>query len=534
MKISCRTIKILPVVCSVLAAVFFFNSCRKGTPSWDVDVLAPLVKSTLTINNIIPDSLLHKNPDNSLEVVYNTSLTSFSTVTVPDTTIDTVYFSPFTLPVKECTQIIPAQPNENKFNVTSVQLTEIIIHSGKLQISLENKTRKIMDVRYRIPSASLNTIPFDKTVSVPAKSGSTAGKITSSFDLSNYKFDLTGQNHNKVNTLMTETSVSVNCNDIGQDTIFPFTDNVKVSNSFIGIVPQYAKGYFGSAVTTMGPDSTTLSLFSHVIDGALNLQNINIDLDIENSVGADARVTIENLFSTNSRTGSMIPLSHPVIGNPININRAADNGGTVTPSLYKISFTPSNSNIKLFVENLPDKMSYKVKYEINPLGNVSGGNDFIYYRKSIKTDFNMTIPLSLIANHLTLADTLDFKMDSGTNNVNYGNLYVYADNGFPFSAEAQLYLMNDKFIITDSLISIPNTILAPSLDGNFICKGQQATKLAIPANQDKMNELRAAKKMYLKLKFNTAGQPNYVKIYSFYKMDVKIVGDFNYTVNKKN
>jgi len=36
------------------------------------------------------------------------------------------------------------------------------------------------------------------------------------------------------------------------------------------------------------------------------------------------------------------------------------------------------------------------------------------------------------------------------------------------------------------------------------------------------------------MKFNTAGQSkNYVKIYSFYEMNIKLVGDFNYTVGKK-
>ena len=53
----------------------FVISCRKENkkPSWDVDVIAPLVKSTLTINNLIPDSLLNINPDNSLDIVYRWS-----------------------------------------------------------------------------------------------------------------------------------------------------------------------------------------------------------------------------------------------------------------------------------------------------------------------------------------------------------------------------------------------------------------------------------------------------------------------------
>src|ERR1039458_5993567 len=75
-------------------SVIYLFSCRRQNPSWDVNVLAPLVKSTLTINNIIPDSNIHQNSDNSLEIVYNNSLYSFSAdklFKIPDTTLTNFY-----------------------------------------------------------------------------------------------------------------------------------------------------------------------------------------------------------------------------------------------------------------------------------------------------------------------------------------------------------------------------------------------------------------------------------------------------------
>ncbi|MFI5164879.1 MAG: hypothetical protein ACHQHP_06505, partial [Bacteroidia bacterium] len=83
------------------------------------------------------------------------------------------------------------------------------------------------------------------------------------------------------------------------------------------------------------------------------------------------------------------------------------------------------------------------------------------------------------------------------------------------------------------LISAPNLILAPNLDANFICEGRATTRLSFPVDAAKLSLLRATKKMYIKIKFNTSNQPNYVKIYSTYIMNVKVVGDFNYTVGKK-
>ncbi|MBI4945981.1 MAG: hypothetical protein HY840_06230 [Bacteroidetes bacterium] len=504
-----------------------------GNPSWDTDVLAPLVKTTFTINNIIPDSLLHKNPDNSLNIVYNTNLYSFSTLTVPDTTIDTVYFYPFQLIVDSCDLIIPLLTNEDHFNVRTVQLTTVTIHSGKMQLAVENKTRKILDIHYRIPSATLSGNPFDVIVSVPAKTGNNSGVLSTTFDLSGYRFDLTGKNGTKVNTLVTSISAKVNCSDFSKDTVFPFADNIKVSNSFIDMVPQYAKGYFGNTITNI-TDSTDFSLFRHIIGGTINLEDVNIGLNIENTIGADARMTIDDLSSVNSRTGSKVSLLNSVIGSPINITRSVDNNGIVSPSSYNVSLAPLNSNIKQFIENFPDKLSYKLQYEFNPLGNVSGNNDFIYYDKLLKTSLNMTIPLSLVANNLVMADTVGFTMNANTTNVNSGNLYLYFENGFPFNAQAQLYLMNSNSTIIDSLVSVPNTISASSLDINYVCIGKKETKLTIWVDENMLNKLRSAKKMYIKIKFNTANQPNYLKIYSFYEMKVKVVGDFNYSVRKNN
>ena len=124
-------------------------------------------------------------------------------------------------------------------------------------------------------------------------------------------------------------------------------------------------------------------------------------------------------------------------------------------------------------------------------------------------------------------------MPSSADNVNSGNMYLYAENGFPFDAVAQLYVLDGNFAIIDSLISIPNIIFAPFLDDSFICIGKRLTKLTFAMTTEKLALLRGTHKIYVKMKFITAHQPDYVKIYSNYEMNIKLVGDFNYTIGKK-
>ncbi len=73
-----------------MAIVFF--SCKKEDihPKWDVNVLTPIAKTHLTINQIVADSLLQVNSDSSISLVYQTNLAEISLDTmaqIPDTSV---------------------------------------------------------------------------------------------------------------------------------------------------------------------------------------------------------------------------------------------------------------------------------------------------------------------------------------------------------------------------------------------------------------------------------------------------------------
>lgn len=500
-----------------------------------MDVLAPLVKSTLTINNMITDSLLQKNPDNSLVLVYKYSLSSFtmdSLFDMPDTTIHNIYSAPFTYSVVPGGQIIPAVSNAIYFPMGDAQLTRVDLRSGKMLLSIQSQIKGLVDFTYIMPKVTdAYGNAFDTTVIISAATATADGTYSGVFDLSGYRIDLSGSSGIEFNTMVTSYSAVLSPGNPGT-VVIAAGAKVDISNTFVDIVPQYAKGYFGQTVSNVGPDTAQFSMFSHIIAGTLDLEDIDISLNIQNSIGADARLIINNLTSINSVKGNSVALSNSFVGSPMNINRSLDNNGIVTSATYSVALTPANSNIKQFIENLPDRLSYQLDLEINPLGNVSGGNDFVYYGKLMKTEMNMNIPLSLVANNLTIADTVDFNMSASTDNVNSGTLNLHVENGFPFTAEVQMYLLDADHLVVDSLISAPNSILAPPLDGNYICAGKKLSILSFPVDAEKMALLRATDKLHLKMNFNTTGQPSYVKIYSFYEMNVKLVGDFSYTVGK--
>lgn len=520
-----------------LAAVLF--SCRKEMekPSWDTELLAPLVNASLGINNILPDSILQANADSSLKIVYEGNIYNISMDTlfsIPDTTLSNSYTIPISYTFGVGATVISNSLSETTYSLGSVALRTVTIKRGYVRYTVKSKIHEKTSFIYKIPCATLYGLPFSVNITVPAAVGSTPGVYNQTFDLSGYQIDLTGIAHNKVNTLYTSLTAAISSDAPGPVLVNP-SDSLIIENEFYGLFPYYAKGYFGTNTFNVGPDQTSFTMFDRIVDGTINLQDVNFSIDLENPIGLDAQVRINNLSSVNTRTGTSISLVNSLIGTPVNINRASESGGIIYPTYAHYPLTTSNSNIKPMIENLPDRFGYALSITTNPLGNVSGSNDFIYSDQLLKAKMKMEIPLSLIASNLTLADTFDLKLpsDNGTQNIHSGTLSLLADNGFPFDASVQLYMLDDNNNVTDSLFTSVNTIDQAPVDGTLRVTGKKATKLVAPVSESKMRLLYGTKRAALKVRFNTVSQTQYVNIYSDYSIDIKLIGDVNYTIQLK-
>lgn len=82
----------LLVILALIPALF--ASCNKGPesrPSWDMNILSPLLHASLSIDNLIEDTLWESGSDQAVSLVYSNSLYRFSfadqAVIIPDTTI---------------------------------------------------------------------------------------------------------------------------------------------------------------------------------------------------------------------------------------------------------------------------------------------------------------------------------------------------------------------------------------------------------------------------------------------------------------
>ncbi len=498
---------------------------------WDTEIIAPLIDASFDISNLLPDSILHQNPDSTLEIVYQKSVHNFdigNLFVIPDTGIHAFY----TLPINQLTlspgDSIPIKINpETVYQLPGVELKTVTVKSGKVIFKVQSRVREVTNFAYSLPGATKNGVPLSVNIDVPARVGNKPGVYFKEYDLSGYVIKLTGKSGSKVNTLYTSIKAAISPSALDTVLVTKY-DTLSVDNAFSDIVPQYAKGYLGQNIIDVPPTQTDLSFFDRV-SGNVNLEAVKFDLSLDNFIGVDARATLKSLKAINTHTNKTVALNSSTTS--VNINRALDNGSVVTPSHASFPLTTTNSNIKELLENLPNKMEYQMRVNMNPLGNVSGSNDFIYTDQLLNGYLNMRIPLSFIANNLTLSSIVNFNISSGDNrNINDGRLTLYANNGFPFDATIQLYTIDENNAIKDSIVQGPATIIQAPVDIQLKVTGKRLTKLTIPVNHDKMTLLYNTKKVMLKIKFNTSSQPKYIKIYSDYTMDVKLTGDFNYTL----
>lgn len=526
--------QILVLIVSFLLLI----SCRKDfeRPNWDVDLLAPLVKTTLNLEDILSDSVLVTNPDTTLKIVYEESIFDIgvdSLFKIPDTTITDNYTVPANSSVAPGNSFY-SESEEYSLNINNgVGLNYAFIESGFIEIEIFSEIQGDIIVTYVMPSAIKNGDTLKLTETIQAASPSQPSHFVRQIDISGYELDLTGISKSEINTLVTRAEGVVDPNEPSSISL-SFGEKVIFNNRLVDVVPYFVRGYFGNQILSY-KDTTSIEVLNK-ISGGLDLEEVDVDIEFRNGIGVDAQVVLNQFTTVNTTTANFASLSHSVIGTPININRATLTNSVpeVNYTNYNIDVNTNNSNIDNLIELIPNQLIYNIDLNINPFGNISGGNDFVYKNHVLETNIKVEFPLSLIATNLTLQDTLDFSLpeESETGRIIDGTLFLYADNGFPFDADIQLSLFDefDNFIQT---INVQSQILAAPVDGNLRVISKKESVLAIPVNSITADNLYLTNKMLFSISFTTQPQSQFIKLYEGYDMDIQIVGDFSYNVDLK-
>ena len=522
-------------LCFLLAA-FLLTTCKKENDStqWDINVLSPLFKITLGVSDLIGDSLTQVAPDGSVTLVFDSNIYSTpvdSIFRIEDTLQNALYASPAVYTLTPGF-IFYSQPSEIDLDLSNVELSQAIIKSGHAKLIAKNHLHTAVIYTFKIPQATLNGIPFEKVQPLDAAPPGGVTVFSGEFDISGYDIDLTGALGNDYNeltyTVQGQTSpTGITVNIVPGDTI------VDVTSGFESMLPLYAKGYLGQGSVSV---SESNALGTGRIDaGSILLDSITAILTLKNNIGADAQAILSSMRSVNDHTGTTVNLVAPsLVNRTINMNRATETAlppSPVNATYYSIQLDNTNSNIVSLIENLPDRLEYNLDFNLNPLGNASGHHDFLYTDDLFDANLKVNFPLRFAANQIAFSGTVFMTPVDTTaiENVGDGTFTLIADNGFPFNLSLQLFVIDGSGVTTDSLF-IPDTIDPAPLDGNNKAIGKQRTIIHIPLSLSRRHQLLTAPQIGVRARFSTSAYPQLIQIYSDYELDLKLIGDFQYSI----
>jgi hypothetical protein len=523
------------IACFALVILLSYSCRKSNVASWDVDVVVPLVNSQLNIRNFLGDSIF--KPDNTglLSINFTRTLTAVkldSLIKLPDTTI----VNSFTIPAIVPATLTPGQtltffqPGELTFDIgNGVALKKIDVRSAKLHVVFSNDLAEPLILIYKINSAVKNGQPFVINEKIPPGVNS----LEKDYDLAGYSLTMTGLNGQKYNTIVQ--SYTVIADPDGNPAVVNFGQGAKAKLTYSSIIPQYIEGYFGQQTIAIPLDTTRIEFLKNVQAQNFQLSDASFNFKIINQFGAEFTSSLANVKSINTVNNNHVALSTTQLSN-ININRAVKSGQTIFPSVKTVSLTSSNSNITSFLSNLPDKMTYQGNIKINPLGNLSGYNDFAYYNTGINVLADINIPLKFNADYFVLQSnpSIDFSNIRQLENINHGDIIISAYNGYPFKAKLQAYLLDEAGNTIDSLLYPGSDIIQAGLTNNQnVVYSSVFSEVRVPLNTAKIANLQKSKKMRIRSFLLMPSGANDIKIYESYTLDINVRAEINYKVQRK-
>ena len=153
------------------------------------------------------------------------------------------------------------------------------------------------------------------------------------------------------------------------------------------------------------------------IKGGLSIEDARFVLDVENGFGIDAEMKVNDIIGINDRKPKNVKLSSSEFDQPIFIRKAI-NSGSLIPSRKVIVLDKSNSNLKLFLENLPNEIHPDLNVTIRPNGTIDQG-DFAFDISALNVDVSLFVPLTFGLDSLELLKEEKFSLfeDEDVSNI---------------------------------------------------------------------------------------------------------------------
>jgi hypothetical protein len=506
----------------LLVSVLVYSCKRKEATEWNTQWKAPLLHGVLSFENILGDSLLKKGESGNLIFVWNKSLSDIffdDLIEIPDTGV----FDNFSLPFGSI-NLGPGDPimnqvKEMRFNVPSADLLFAKVKSGQVRVRISNQVAEKIQLNYEIPSATLNGQMLSVAHLLDEADAQGPGTFYTSIDLTGYSLDLRGPGQNLSNTIYTRLNASINPS--GNSVLVTSQDSLIIELYLENIVVEYARGYFGQQSFVTANQTTPFDFFNNRVRGQLETDSISIHLDVTNYAGFDAVLKVNEFTARNAKTGEQVSLNHQLIGKPQNITRASDY--PLTPTRYSWDLSSGVTNIQSLLNIYPTSFTSGFELDVNPFGNISGGNDFLYTDNAFEIDLNIEAPISFYLESLVLADTLSVNVEEAEipADLDETQIDLIVENSFPFSCYVEFFEFSNNE--AGPLLINQIRIEAATLQADGKTTVPYFGIIPIPVARALLDKLKLNNKVLMMVTLDTDLNGKPMRVYEGYKIDLSLV-----------
>ncbi len=524
-------IKNILIIIILLSTSLLLNSCYKkrfdvdkiGGGQWNPEIAAPVVKSRLTMKDIIENSTEEwkEYPDGLLSLIYRQrSYSTFadSTVIIPDQSIDTnltLVLPPSMVPGDSTSELFDIYASL-KGNNNEV-LDTVFFKSGFMDVEISTDLNHDANIDIIIPELTKYGVTFYKTVKIPKSNGG-MHTVKVSFPLNLYTAVFKHPNGND-NVLHQFFKARVNFGVAANNS--PYV--LKIKQGLSKVTYYNASGYFGKYNFIADKSVLGISLFDNSTVDQIFLEDPKLHLSFYNSFGIPLNVHMDEFYvERDGVTKDVISTLLPDMA----IDAAKKMYDFDTTSYL---FDKNNSNITDLFNFQPKKVVFKETFTTNPSGNPV--YNFLMDTSRVYVNAEIELPLYGRALNFTVQDSSDFsiKKDEG---VISADLRFNLSNLFPSEAKVQVYLADTNYVILDSLLSKDQQILVPATVGpppDYRTSTPLNQTTVVTLKGDKLQHFWDTKKIIFRASLSTTEQgQKVVKIYSDYYVDIKMAVKLNY------
>lgn len=553
---------IVPLMTGLTAGPFLINlsnlfqsaTIKTGTLTMAITNGLPVNLSNVTMemrnyssNSLVLQETFSSIPKNSttapvsadlagktIEGKLNTSITNMDIgagyVTIDTNDALTALITISNLTVQQATAVFPAQQvisdeqNSALTGMKDVRLVKAKLKSGKIILDASTTAQDTIYFTYDVPVASINGVPFSISGKVaPAAPGGTTS-LHREYDFTGYDLDLTGKNKDTFNVIYNKISASLAYT--GREVTFSLSDYLDIHLTFVDASPLFVQGFLGQDTITIDPTEVAFSFFKNVQANKIDFKSVNLSMEIENGLGVKGDFSVDYVSASNSQ--QTLTMLNPTSGT---VAPATDNPLKPSDQIFPIQ---STNPAPVDLLNLrPDKVGFAGTVYLNKGVSNTDFSGFAYDSSSLYAYLDVELPLNAIAENLILVDTVAFTPATISSNIGDGTLNILAYNGFPLDASLTILFYDKNFSPIDTLVS-PNRIAAAPVDPKTgKITDQKFSKIPFILPLSRLNNLLKAQNIVFEARFWTEPSNTYTKIYSDYSIELRLTGDFNYTVTGK-